>query len=103
MMPGISGWRSVAGPPGLLSWERREYRSPDQRWSVIYHAPREWHMGADGWRVKLLHEGRNVGGKHGTLLGLAGARGFRCEDDLQPWSHDSKALVFLTWDEDPVY
>jgi hypothetical protein len=60
-------------------------------------------MGADGWRVKLLHEGRNVGGKHGSLLGLAGARGFRCEDDLQPWSHDSKALVFLTWDEDPVY
>ena len=102
-MPTIRGWKSVAGPPAPVSWERREYLSPDRQWNVIYHTPREWHMGADGWQVQLLHEGHDVRRQHRELSRLAGAKGFRCEVDLQPWSHDSKALVFLTWDDDPVH
>jgi hypothetical protein len=60
-------------------------------------------MGAAGWQVQLRHYGRNVWRHHRILSRLAGTRGFRCETDLQPWSHDSEALVFLTWDDDPVH
>jgi hypothetical protein len=34
---------------------------------------------------------------------LAGSRGFRRTDGQQPWSYDSKALAFVTWDDDPLH
>jgi hypothetical protein len=102
-VPSIAGSRSVAGPPRPLSWERREYRSPDRRWTVIYHTPREWHMGADGWQVQLRHYGLNVGWAHRPVMRLPGSQGFRHPNALQPWSHDSKTLAFLTWNEDPLH
>ena len=60
-------------------------------------------MGAEGWKVQLRHRGWNVGARHRSISNLGGAKGFRCEDDLEPWSHDSEALVFVTWDEQPVH
>lgn len=102
-MPKIHGIRSVVVPQSHVLRDRREYVSPDRRWSVVYHTPREFHMGAEGWRVKLLHRGLDVRWQHRKLSRLAGGQGFRCEEDLRPWSHDSKALVFLTWDEEPVH
>jgi hypothetical protein len=36
-------------------------------------------------------------------LRLGGPNGFQCPADFQPWSHDSRALLFLTWDESPLH
>ena len=87
-VPRIAGVRLVARPRRPVTWERREYRSPDKHWTVIYHRPREWHMGADGWQVQLRHYGFNVGRAHSDLMQLPGPRGFRHPDAVQPWSHD---------------
>lgn len=96
-VPKILTVRSVA-KPSPLSRKRRKYDSPDGRWSLIYHSPREFHMGADGWRMQLWRSWLSVTARHASLSRLAGADGFRCESDLQPWSHDSKVLVVMTWD-----
>jgi hypothetical protein len=60
-------------------------------------------MGADGWRVQLFRKGWNVTAWHRGLSKLAGAKGFRHEHDFQPWSPDSRALAFVTWDKDPLH
>jgi hypothetical protein len=98
-MPVIKGTRTVAGPPRTVSWERRECVSPNGEWTAVYHNPEEWHMGADGWQLQLLHQGRDVTTAHRRLATLAGGKGFRCDTDLQCWSHDSAAFNFLTWDD----
>src|SRR5687767_5579416 len=102
-MPIIKGTRSVTGPPAPVSSSRREYPSPDGKWTLTYHTPREFHMGATGWQMKLRHRGHMFPSPHRDLWKLAGEEGFRCEDDLQPWSHDSRALVVLTWHNGPVH
>jgi hypothetical protein len=102
-MPGIHGWKSTSGSPSHVSWKRRDYGSPDKQWNVAYHSPREWHMGADGWQVRLFHKQREVTAEHKAFLRTARVKGFRCEPDLQPWSYDSKILGFMSWNEHPVH
>lgn len=103
-MPSIRAVRTI-GPraPDAASGRRHEFVSPNGQWSAVYHSPREFHMGADGWRLRLRYKGLAVGWRHAAIRTLAGATGFRCEADLQPWSHDSALMALLTWDAEPVH
>ena len=103
-MPRIGPPQPISAPRGANYLPKRiEFSSPDGDWTVAYHTPREWHMGADGWRVLLLHHRRDVTREHKLFLRIAGNKGFRVDRSFQPWSYDSKVLVFVTWDEEPVF
>lgn len=93
-------------PIGALSKdlpERIDNPSPDGEWNLIVHTPREFHMGADGWRVKLFHRGHNITAKHNDFFRIADGKGFRWERHFQPWSLDSKSLAMVTWDKTPIH
>ena len=84
-MPRVLQSRPTPEPPSFgVSPERLDYPSPDGDWNLEYHTPREWHMGAEGWRFKLFHGRRDVTAKHKGFLKIAGDKGFRCEPDFQP-------------------
>ncbi len=103
-MPGIKQVRPSAAPATELHLpERVEHLSPDGEWNLVFHTPREWRMGADGWQVKLFHHGRNVTEDHGVFFRIAGDKGFRWERHFQPWSFDSKSLAMLTWEQRAVH
>ena len=101
-MPSIRAVHPIDRPV-QASGQRHEFVSPNEEWTAVYHSPREFHMGADGWKLRLLHRGLNVGWRHAGLRRLAGPTGFRCEADLQPWSYDSALIGLLTWDPEPVH
>src|SRR5262249_42810472 len=100
--PVIRQLRIVADPPPPAS-DHKEFFSPDRSWSVVYHTPNERHMGADGWQVQLLHNGRDVTREHTAMARLGGSAGFKCEAGLRPWSHDGRTMVLLTWGADSVH
>ena len=103
-MPKIIRVRPIAAlptPPHLP--ERVDNPSPDGEWNLVFHTPREWHMGADGWQVKLVHRGRDVTRDHRDFFRVAEGKGFRYDPHFHPWSFDSKSLAVLTWDQSPVH
>lgn len=99
----IRVWSIAAPPTALHLPERVENPSPDGEWILVFHTPREWHMGADGWQVKLFHRGRDVTRAHRDFFRIADPKGFRFEQHFQPWSFDSKSLAMMTWDKTPVH
>ena len=103
-MPRIIRVRPIASPVTPLHLpERVDNPSPDGESNLVFHTPREWHMGADGWQVKLLHRGRDVTRKHRDFFKVAEGKGFRYEPYFRPWSFDSRSLSVLTWDKAPVH
>ena len=83
--------------------ERIENPSRDGAWNLVFYKPREFHMGAEGWQVKLFHHGRDVTAEHKSFFSIAAPKGFRWERDFRPWSFDSKTLAMVTWDKNPVH
>jgi hypothetical protein len=103
-MPKIIRVTPIAALPTPLHLrERVDNPSPDGEWNIVFHTPREWHMGATGWQVKLFHRRRDVTRKHRDFFRIAEGNGFRYEPHFQPWSFDSKSLGMVTWDETPVH
>ena len=103
-LPRIGPSHPIPGPRDANYLPKRiEFSSPDRDWRVVYHTPREWHMGADGWQVQLFHRRRDVTGEHKSGLRVAGHKGFRVDSNFQPWSYDGKLLALVTWDEEPVF
>ena len=103
-MPKIIRVRPIAALPTPLQLpERVANPSPDGEWNIVFHTPREWHMGASGWEVKLLQRGRDVTKAHRDFFRIAAGKGFRYEPQFQPWSFDSKSLAMVTWEETPVH
>ncbi len=103
-MPKIIRVRPIAALSQPLHLpERVDNPSPDGEWNIVFHTPREWHMGAVGWQVKLVHRGRDITRAHRDFFRIAAGKGFRYEPHFQPWSFDSKSLAMVTWDERPVH
>ena len=96
-MPRIAHVDPIAAPTAELSWRRRSYQSPSTRWTLVLRDPREWHMGADGWKAELWWGARNVSRSHKVALELANDTGFRACDDLRPWAADDRTLALMTW------
>jgi hypothetical protein len=103
-MPSIGPPTPIPAPPGANYFpDRLSYASPDGKWTLVYHTPREWHMDATGWQARLLRGRRDVTREHQEFLRVAGDRGFRGERNFQPWSRDNASLAFVTWDDEPVF
>lgn len=103
-MPRIERVTPITEPTGLISWKRRSYESPTSRWNFVLRDPREWHMGADGWKAELWRGARNVPSIHRDAWQLADGIGFRACDAMRPWSADDRTLALLTWRmESPVW
>lgn len=103
-MPKIIRVRPIAAPAtDLHRPERVDNPSPDGEWNLVFHTPREWHMGADGWQVKLVHRGSDVTRKHRDFFRIAEGKGFRFDPHFHPWSFDSKSLAAMTWERTPVH
>ena len=96
-MPRIAHVDPIAAPTTELSWRRRSYPSPGTRWTLVLRDPREFHMGADGWKAELWCGARNVSRSHSVALELANSTGFRACDDLRPWAPDDRTLALMTW------
>lgn len=91
-------------PPADDGWKRRVYSSPEGDWTLLLHGSFEWHMGATGWKAKILHAGRDVSRRHKAVLAKAGKKGFQSFTDYQPWAFGHPRLALATWDpSNPVH
>ena len=97
-MPKILVRRIADRATSLHLPERVDNPSPDGEWNLVFHTPREFRMGAEGWQVQLFHRGRDVTKDHRNFFTIAGEKGFRYEPHFQPWSFDSKSLALVTWE-----
>ena len=43
----------VNPPDRSISWDRREFPSPNKLWLAVFHKPYEWRMGAVAWEFSL--------------------------------------------------
>ena len=100
-MPSISELGEVPPPVEAISWDRREFPSPDAEWRLVFHGPFEWHMGATGWELALSRNGKADREAQTRLSEIGKGTGFRCPPDTVPWSHLGDALALITW-EDPA-
>jgi hypothetical protein len=80
-----------------VSWERREFRSPDHLWLAAFHSPYEWHMGAVGWQFTLESASDGAAVCHTALQKMSEGEGLRCPVDYVPWRADSMMLALLPW------
>lgn len=95
---------SASTPPiNNISWEKREFASPDHSWLAVFHDPFEWHMGADGWRLSVASSKSNLSISNPDLEKLSKSKGFICPLDYVPWSADSKTLALCAWDGGLVF
>lgn len=99
----ISEVSASAPPINNISWEKREFASPDQSWLAVFHDPFEWHMGADGWRLSVLSSENKISISNSDLERLSKGKGFTCPLDYAPWSADSKFLALCSWDSGLVF
>lgn len=102
-MPRIKEVTVNSEPVDLGFQDRVENPSPDGAWNLVFQKPQEISMGADGWQVKLFHQGRDVTSEHRHFFHVAEPKGFRWERGFQPWSSDSKTLALVTWEKRPVH
>ena len=100
-MPAIAEVMEIAPPDVELSWERREFPSPDGAWLAVYHNPRETHTGASGWAISLLDAPGRIDKTPRALRNLSSRKGLLCPSDLLPWRFDSRVLTVLPWDGTP--
>ena len=100
-MPSISELGEVPPPVEAISWDRREFPSPDAEWRLVFHGPFEWHMGATGWELALSRNGKADREAETRLSEIGKGKGFRCPPDTVPWSHLGDTLALITW-EDPA-
>ena len=90
---------SVTSPHREISWERREFPSPDQKWIAVYKDPYEWRMGAVAWECSLI-PGRNLSDVDQTDSGvLFHENMLHCPVDQIPWRDDSLMLSSLQWND----
>lgn len=98
-MPFVGEVRETINPRPEVSWERREFSSPDQLWVAAFHSPYEWHMGAVGWKFSLVSVSDGTAICHTALQRLSEGSGLRCSLDYVPWRADSMMLALLPWKE----
>lgn len=90
---------SVNPPKRSLSWERREYPSPDQKWVAIFKDPYEWRMGAVAWKCSIAPNHSYSSGDITESEMLYQEKMLHCPMDQAPWRDDSLMLSVLQWRE----
>jgi hypothetical protein len=88
--------RVITDPkPG--EWQdEHKFESGDGVWTLVFHDPFEWHMGAVGWQAKLLRNDHDVSATHQILKLLGG--GFHLPSNYAPWFRSNPVLALHSWD-----
>jgi hypothetical protein len=85
--------------PTAHEWVReRIFSSPLGSWTARFHHPVEWHMGADGWRLSLIHRGWDVTWRHRHVKAMRGTKGFALPAQYQPWCSSQPLIALQPWD-----
>lgn len=100
-MPSIIEVMEITDPEEGLSWERREFVSPNGKWIASYQNPREWHIGVSGWLVSLREASGAVDRTPRALRSMSVGEGLLCPSDFLPWRFDSQVLAILPWHRTP--
>lgn len=79
------------------TWKRREFPSPDGRWTLRLVYVTEARMGMDVYDIALDDAGREVSGDHPALTQRRERGWARYIPTVQPWSADSRFVVVGTW------
>src|SRR6266436_6713357 len=83
----------------LPEWRNEQtFKSVDAVWKLQFHDPNEWHMGAYGWQVKLIHNDKDVSAGHQVLKTLITGKGVHLPAKYQPWCQDKPLVAFHPWD-----
>jgi hypothetical protein len=91
----------IAPPDIDLSWEKREFPSPDGDWTAVYHSPREQPAGTMGWQASLVEASSRSDLTPRPLQNMSSGEGLICPSDFMPWRYDSQSLVLLPWNGTP--
>ena len=75
-----------------------KFSSPVGPWAAWFHDPFEWHMGAEGWQLSLLANGKTVTGKHRHIGALWTEKGFYLPPQYQPWCSTRPIIALHAWD-----
>lgn len=85
-----------ARPP---EWHtEKTFASADGVWKFRFHDAKEWHMGAEGWQVKLIYKHKDVTADHRIFKTTRTEKGFDLPRKYQPWCQERPVLAFHTWD-----
>jgi len=79
------------------TWHRREFPSPDGRWTLRLNYAGEPRMGMDVYRLALHDAGRDVSLEHPAITQGPTQAWWQYVPTTQPWSSDSRCLVVATW------
>ena len=96
----IGATRIIDDPPRFEWSDQRPFMSADAEWTALFADPFEWHMGATGWKLRLLHRSRNVSLWHPWPWFVKTARGYDLPLQYVPWSSSGHVLALLPW-KDP--
>ncbi len=77
--------------------DERTFESADGAWRLHFHDPNEWHMGADGWQVKLTYHDKDVSAGHQLFKTIRIGRGFNLPAKYQPWCQDKPVVALHPW------
>jgi hypothetical protein len=55
-------------------------------------------MGADGWRLSLIHQGKDVTSQHRHIKAMRTGKGFYVPDQYQPWCGSRPLIALHAWD-----
>ena len=73
-------------PPDIdLSWEKREFPSPDGAWIAVYHSPGEQPEGTMGWQASLVDASGYRDLTPQSLRTMSSIEGLICPSDFMPW------------------
>jgi hypothetical protein len=103
IMSFISEISAIVRPINTVSWERREYSSPNRLWLAIFHDPYEWHMGAPGWQLSVISSKTGSAITIPEINKLSEDKGLVCPLDHSPWSANIKILDLNFWESGLVF
>jgi hypothetical protein len=67
-------------------------------WAARFHDPFEFHMGAEGWSISLLHNGRDTTAQHPYIAKVRTGRGYYLPHRYHPWCSDRPLFALNAWD-----
>src|SRR5262245_2077006 len=91
--------RRVIEHPLCPEWtNERSFASPASSWVAYFHDPFEWHMGADGWKLSLFENGKDVTKRHRYIEATQQDKGYHLPGKYDPWCRNRPIIAVNAWD-----
>jgi hypothetical protein len=88
----------IERPPRHVWAAEHSFPSPVGSWTARFHDSFEWHMGADGWHLSLIHQGKDVTSRHRHIAAMRTQKGFRLPSQYQPWCSSLPLIALHAWE-----